>query len=91
MSENTLEDSFEKVSISEKDGDKSENQNSKGFCDKREDYLPWEDYFLAVAFLSAMRSKDPSTQVVFIIYKKMFRGKKDLLLFLFNILVYLKC
>ena len=65
MSENTLEDSFEKVSISEKDGDKSENQNSKGSCNKREDYLPWEDYFLAVAFLSAMRSKDPSTQVIF--------------------------
>ena len=33
--------------------------------DKRDNYLPWEDYFLAVAFLSAMRSKDPSTQVIF--------------------------
>ena len=32
---------------------------------KRQEYLPWEDYFLAVAFLSAMRSKDPSTQVIF--------------------------
>lgn len=30
---------------------------------KRQDYLPWEDYFMAIAFLSAMRSKDPSTQV----------------------------
>jgi dCMP deaminase len=29
----------------------------------RKDYLPWDDYFMAVAFLSAMRSKDPSTQV----------------------------
>lgn len=30
---------------------------------KREDYLVWDDYFMSVAFLSAMRSKDPSTQV----------------------------
>ncbi|XP_039264812.1 deoxycytidylate deaminase-like [Styela clava] len=30
---------------------------------KREDYISWEDYFMAVAFLSAQRSKDPSTQV----------------------------
>ncbi|DBA04601.1 TPA: hypothetical protein N0F65_012184 [Lagenidium giganteum] len=30
---------------------------------KREDYLTWDDYFMSVAFLSAMRSKDPSTQV----------------------------
>ncbi|TDH73081.1 hypothetical protein CCR75_003706 [Bremia lactucae] len=30
---------------------------------KRADYLSWDDYFMSVAFLSAMRSKDPSTQV----------------------------
>jgi deoxycytidylate deaminase len=30
---------------------------------KRPDYLSWDDYFMSVAFLSAMRSKDPSTQV----------------------------
>lgn len=30
---------------------------------KREGYLEWPDYFMAVAFLSAMRSKDPCTQV----------------------------
>jgi dCMP deaminase len=30
---------------------------------KRSDYLSWDDYFMAVAHLSAMRSKDPSTQV----------------------------
>ena len=29
----------------------------------RKDYLSWEDFFMSVAFLSAMRSKDPSTQV----------------------------
>jgi len=30
---------------------------------KRTDYLSWDDYFMALAHLSAMRSKDPSTQV----------------------------
>ncbi|XP_076583611.1 deoxycytidylate deaminase isoform X1 [Chaetodon auriga] len=30
---------------------------------KREDYLEWPEYFMAVAFLSAQRSKDPSSQV----------------------------
>ena len=30
---------------------------------KRNDYLSWDEYFMAVAQLSAMRSKDPSTQV----------------------------
>ena len=30
---------------------------------KRAAAIPWDDYFMAVAFLSAMRSKDPSTQV----------------------------
>ena len=30
---------------------------------KREDYLHWEENFMAVAKLTAMRSKDPNTQV----------------------------
>ncbi|CAM9407797.1 unnamed protein product [Phaeothamnion confervicola] len=30
---------------------------------KRTDYVSWDDYFMSVAYLSAMRSKDPSTQV----------------------------
>lgn len=30
---------------------------------KRTDNLSWDDYFMSVAFLSAQRSKDPSTQV----------------------------
>ena len=30
---------------------------------KRTDYLSWDEYFMGVAFLSGMRSKDPSTQV----------------------------
>ncbi|KAK9837103.1 hypothetical protein WJX81_003061 [Elliptochloris bilobata] len=29
----------------------------------RKEYLSWEDYFMAVAFLSAQRSKDPNKQV----------------------------
>lgn len=31
--------------------------------DKRSDYLSWDEYFMGVAKLSGMRSKDPSTQV----------------------------
>ncbi len=30
---------------------------------KRQDYLSWDDYFMAVALLSAQRSKEPNTQV----------------------------
>ena len=30
---------------------------------KRDNYISWEEYFMAIAKLSAMRSKDPSTQV----------------------------
>ena len=30
---------------------------------QRRDYLNWDEYFMAVAMLSSMRSKDPSTQV----------------------------
>ena len=31
--------------------------------DKRRDYLSWDEYFMGVAMLSGMRSKDPGTQV----------------------------
>ena len=30
---------------------------------KRDDYISWDEYFMSVAKLSAMRSKDPYTQV----------------------------
>ncbi len=30
---------------------------------KRQNYIEWDDYFMAVALLSAKRSKDPCTQV----------------------------
>lgn len=33
------------------------------FEQQRTDYLNWDEYFMAVAKLSAMRSKDPNTQV----------------------------
>ena len=31
--------------------------------EKRKDYISWDEYFMSIAKLSAMRSKDPSTQV----------------------------
>lgn len=30
---------------------------------QRQDYLTWDEYFMGVAYLSSLRSKDPSTQV----------------------------
>ena len=30
---------------------------------KRQDYISWDEYFMGVALLAAMRSKDPHTQV----------------------------
>lgn len=30
---------------------------------KRTDYISWDEYFMGVAYLAGMRSKDPSTQV----------------------------
>ena len=38
-------------------------QQASAATGKREDYLPWSEYFMAVAFLSAQRSKDPNSQV----------------------------
>ncbi|XP_055061013.2 deoxycytidylate deaminase isoform X2 [Misgurnus anguillicaudatus] len=37
--------------------------HSEGSMKKRQDYLEWPEYFMAVAFLSAQRSKDPNSQV----------------------------
>ena len=47
------------VDIGESGDDSKETSVDK----KREDYLEWSEYFMAVSFLSAMRSKDPATQV----------------------------
>lgn len=37
--------------------------NNIGDIMKRNNYINWETYFMAIASLSAMRSKDPNTQV----------------------------
>lgn len=31
--------------------------------EKRQDYISWDEYFMGVAYMSGMRSKDPNTQV----------------------------
>ena len=30
---------------------------------KRQDYISWDEYFMGVAYMASMRSKDPNTQV----------------------------
>ena len=30
---------------------------------KRTDYINWDEYFMGIALLTAMRSKDPNSQV----------------------------
>ena len=40
--------------------------------DKRTDYLSWDEYFMGVAMLPGMRSKDPNTQVGWQELKKLF-------------------
>lgn len=54
---------FEEDSSPNKDSKVNEGLPKKSRVSKRTDYLPWDDYFMAVAFLSAQRSKDPSSQV----------------------------
>ncbi|XP_063561723.1 deoxycytidylate deaminase isoform X5 [Gorilla gorilla gorilla] len=44
-------------------GPKARPNMSEVSCKKRDDYLEWPEYFMAVAFLSAQRSKDPNSQV----------------------------
>jgi dCMP deaminase len=39
------------------------NIRSEELVTKREDYISWCEYFMSVAYLSAMRSKDPNTQM----------------------------
>src|SRR4051812_468885 len=43
--------------------DTSITKNNDNIVLKRRDAIQWDDYFMAISFLSAMRSKDPSTQV----------------------------
>lgn len=51
------------VSAPAADSRKADGKVPGAGTSKRTDYLVWDDYFMSVAFLSAMRSKDPSTQV----------------------------
>ncbi|XP_060819230.1 deoxycytidylate deaminase [Bombus pascuorum] len=51
--------SKDNIEVNEKVNSESEQPRS----DKRKNYIDWEDYFMALAFLSAKRSKDPRTQV----------------------------
>jgi dCMP deaminase len=39
------------------------NQEKKSPTTARKDYISWDEYFMGVAALSAMRSRDPNTQV----------------------------
>lgn len=39
------------------------NEGSVMIAMKRQDYLKWDEYFMGIALLSAMRSKDPHTSV----------------------------
>ncbi|XP_065080849.1 deoxycytidylate deaminase [Ochlerotatus camptorhynchus] len=48
MTEDTVSDNLANLNLGEK---------------KRTDYLDWNEYFMATAFLAARRSKDPNTQV----------------------------
>ncbi|XP_078042714.1 deoxycytidylate deaminase [Augochlora pura] len=41
----------------------TKTMSNHNVCSKRTNYIEWEEYFMAVAFLAAKRSKDPSTQV----------------------------
>lgn len=43
------------------------NEASQNNTAKRRDYISWDEYFMGIAMLSAMRSKDPNSQVKAII------------------------
>lgn len=38
--------------------------NSSTDSAQRSGYLKWDEYFMALCFVSAQRSKDPNTQVI---------------------------
>ena len=59
-----ISDKMKAVDIS--DSDQNPTNVNGNTTTKRQDYLEWSEYFMAVSFLSAMRSKDPATQVIFI-------------------------
>jgi dCMP deaminase len=56
-----ISDKMKAVDIS--DSDQNPTNVNENTTTKRQDYLEWSEYFMAVSFLSAMRSKDAATQV----------------------------
>ncbi|KAL6731154.1 hypothetical protein Aduo_002056 [Ancylostoma duodenale] len=59
-----MEDGVSEQQSSGCNGDSVQNgTTTEAGTGKREGYLSWEDYFMAIAKLAAMRSKDPATQV----------------------------
>ena len=64
MKTETISDKMEAVDINDKiNKEQCVPSISEVGNRKRDDYLEWSEYFMAVSFLSAMRSKDPATQV----------------------------
>ena len=58
--------------------------------DKRKDYISWDEYFMGVAKLSALRSKDPNTQVGACIVSEdnmNFRGQGKAIRWIINICI----
>ena len=53
----------EKLPVDDTYSEGKENEVSNDLSRKRTDYIEWPDYFMAIAFLSSQRSKDPSSQV----------------------------
>ena len=41
----------------------STSNNTTSVTSKRQDIINWDEYFMSIAFLSSLRSKDPNTQV----------------------------
>jgi len=43
--------------------ERKREERERSMSGKRSDYISWDEYFMAVALLSGLRSKDPNTQV----------------------------
>ncbi|KAI2806628.1 hypothetical protein RDWZM_006470 [Blomia tropicalis] len=51
------------ISSSSETNDSNINDVDGEITTKRTDYLVWWDYFMSIAYITSMRSKDPNTQV----------------------------
>ncbi|KAH7425592.1 hypothetical protein KP509_11G061200 [Ceratopteris richardii] len=58
-----IEDTSSRTTRTLNDCDKEAPKPDPYSTSKRQGYLSWDDYFMAIAFLSAHRSKDPNRQV----------------------------